>query len=84
MFIYIYVHSTSIKVIYFVIKTFPRRKCPGLDSFTGEFYQTLEEEITPILFKYIKIERGRGITAQLFSKASMYGQLVFGKVVNAI
>ena len=34
-----------------VVKNPLAHKSPGLDGFTGEFYKTFKEELTPILFR---------------------------------
>ena len=51
-----------------VIKNFPRSKSHGPNGFTGAFYQTFKEEVTPILLKlYKKIEEDRRLPS-LFTR----------------
>ena len=45
-----------IKEIKSVIKNLPTKKSPGPNSLTGEFYETFEEEITPVLKPFKKIQ----------------------------
>ena len=48
--------STEIET---VIKKFPTDKSPGPDDFTGKFYQTLREELTPVLKLFQKLAEQR-------------------------
>ena len=54
-----------------VIKNLPTNKCPGPDGFTGKFYQTFRDELTPILLKlFQKLAEGETLP-NLFYEATI-------------
>ena len=52
-----------------VIKKFPTNKSPGPAGFTGEFHQTFQEEITPLLLKLFQKMQDEGRLLNSFNEA---------------
>ena len=59
--------STDIET---VILKFPTNKNSGLDGFTGEFYQTFREELTPVL-KLVQKNVAEGILPTSFYEVTI-------------
>lgn len=68
-------HHIFIKEIKLIIHNISNQRAPGPDEFTGEFYQTLQEEIVPIFYNLLQKKEAEGICLNSFEDCNTLIQI---------